>query len=266
MNNTGVIFRQALRDSRGSIIGWGIGMAVFSFYVSIIFPFIQGFQEFNDIMSNPIMQAFLGEAADFASPAGFLGIYFFTFAPLMLAVYGIVYGMGITLAEEDKGILDVLLSMPVPRWRLIVERYLAFVVAVLIVLAIALGGFFAGMLFTPEITIDLGDMLLGVLNILPVLLFITTMTLLLATLLRSRGAVAGIATAVLVASYFLNSLTEMMQEPFSNLRYGSIFHWYGGGRVLVDGIDWGGFLLLSALTVIMFALSLFSFERRDLGT
>ncbi len=266
MNNTGLIFRRALRDSRGAIIGWGIGMAVFSFYVSIIFPFIQGFEEFNQLMENPIMQAFLGSAASFVTPAGFLGVYFFTFAPLVLAVYGVMYGIGIVLAEEDQGTLDVLLSLPVPRWKLILERYVAFIVGVLLILAITLVGFFIGVILTPDLAIDLGAMLLGILNIFPVLLFITTLTLLLSTILRSRGTVGGIAAAVLVVSYFLNSLAEMMEAPLSNMRYGSIFYYYGGASVLVNGIEWGGFLLLTILTVFMFGLALFAFERRDLGT
>ena len=46
------------------------------------------------------------------------------------------------------------------------------------------------MLLTPALTLNLGDLVLGVLNLLPVTLCITGLTVLLSTLLRSRGAVS----------------------------------------------------------------------------
>ena len=268
MNNAGVIFKRALRDSRNTILGWGIGLAVYAIYVAVLYPFMQYFQELGQLLYYPLMKAFLGDldVAEFTSPGGVLGSYFFLFAPLLLAILAVVYGLGITAAEEDRGTLDVLLSLPVPRWRLIVEKFAALIVILALILVITLVGFLIGLAVTPSLTINVGDVLLAVLNILPVTLFMTTLTLLLATVLRSRGTVGGIVAAIVVASYFLDTLSALMEEPLSNMRYASIFHYYRGGTVLLEGVDWGGFLLLTVGTAVLLGLSLLAFQRRDLGT
>jgi ABC-2 type transport system permease protein len=266
MNNTGVIFKRALRDSRSAMLWWGVGLAIYAFCIAIIYPFVQGFEGLNTLLENPVMKVILGEdVADLASPGGFLGNYFFLMMPLILAVYNVLYGLGVTAAEEDRGTLDVLLSRPVPRWRLIAEKFAALVVAQFVIVAITLVGFLLGMLLTPSLTVGLGDLILGVLNLLPVTLCITGLTVLLSTLLRSRPAVGGIVAAVLVASYFLNTLSGLMEAPLDNLRFASIFHYYNGGAVLLRGVDWGGFLLLAGIAVGLVALAMPFFQRRDLA-
>lgn len=266
MANTGVIFRRAMRDSRMAIVWWGIGVGLYAFAIAVIYPYVQEFEGLNQLLENPVMQALLGDSvADLTSPAGYLGNYFFLMLPLILAVYTVLYGLGVTLGEEERGTLDVLLSRPVPRWSLIVEKCAALVVSMLLIVAITLLGFVIGLALTPDLEIALGDLALAVLNMLPVTLFITALTVLLSTLLRSRMAVGGLVAAFLVASYFLNTLTALMDEPLSNLRFASIFHYYNGASMLSRGVDWGGFLILSAAAVGMIVLSLPFFQRRDLG-
>lgn len=264
----GVVFRRVLTDSRKTILGWGLGMAVYALYVVVIFPTLQQFAGFGELLENPIMRAFLGDldVAEFTSPGGVLGTYFFLFAPLIFAILAVIYGLGITSAEEDRGTLDLLLSTPLKRWQLILEKFAALVVVLAAILGIALLGFLLGMLLTPSITLDLGGLLLGVINIFPVVLLMAVLTLLLSTVLRSRGTAAGIVAAIVTASYFIFTLSDLMEPPASNMRYASMFTYYDGSAVILNGVNWGGFLLLTGLTVILLGVSLWTFQRRDIGT
>jgi ABC-2 type transport system permease protein len=265
---TGIVFRRVLYDSRRTILGWGIGMAIYAMYVIIIFPSITGFTDFGTILDNPLMKALLGDLsiAEFMSADGLLGTFFFLFAPLVFAVLAVLYGLNMTATEEDRGTLDLLLSTPLPRWQLILEKFAALVVVLVAILVFVLVGFLLGLLLTPSVSLGLGDLLLGVLNVIPVVMLMAVMTLLLSTVLRSRGTAAGIVAAVVVASYFIFTLSDMMEPPASDIRYGSFFTYYGGSTVLVNGINWGNFLLLTALTVILLGVSLWTFQRRDIGT
>ena len=95
MKNTGVIFKRVLKDSRTVILGWGIGLAAYAIFTVIIYPFVQDFEELNQMLEIPVMQAILGDkAADLTSPGGFLGNYFFLMMPLIMAVFGVFYGLG----------------------------------------------------------------------------------------------------------------------------------------------------------------------------
>lgn len=267
MNNTGVIFKRTLRDSRKTIIGWGIGLAIYIIYTVILYPFMQEFQQINEMLEIPFLQALIGtEITDLTSPSGFLGIYFFTYAPLLLAVFAILFGMGITSSEEDSGILDILLATPVARWQLILEKFAAAIVIVLLLLLWMLAGFALALLVTPVLQVDWLVLLLAFLNVVPITLLLIALTLLLSTIFRSRGLVGGIMTAFLVASYFLKTLAEMASEPLNNMRFLSIFNYYGGPTIMTTGIPWGGFLLLSLITIVLVGLSVVMFQRRDLGT
>ncbi|MBN1284954.1 MAG: ABC transporter permease subunit [Anaerolineae bacterium] len=267
MKHTGVIFKRILRDSRTAIIAWGIGLAVYAIFTVVIYPFVQDFKEINEMMKLPIMQAMLGDkAADVTSPGGFLGTYFFLMMPLITAVYSVLYGLGITAAEEDRGTLDVLLSYPLPRWQLILEKFAALVAALALMLAITLVGFVAGMIVTPSLEVNFGDLILAALNLLPINLVMAALTLLLSTILRSRGLVGGIVGTFVFGSYFVKTFSALVEDPLTNIRYASIFHYYGGSRMMLDGVDWGGALLLLVVTGALVALSLATFQRRDLGT
>ena len=265
---TGVVFRRTLRDSRRTIIGWGIGMAVYAMYVIVIFPTIGQFSEIGGILDNPLMKALLGniDLAEFTSPGGVLGTYFFLFAPLVFAVLAVLYGLNITAGEEDRGTLDLLLSTPLKRWQLILEKFAALVVVLASILGFVLVGFLVGMIITPSLTVNVGDLLLGILNVFPVVLLMAVLTLLLSTVLHSRGTAGGIVAAVVTASYFIFTLSDLMAPPANNMRYASFFTYYGGSSVLIDGVNWGGFLLLTGLTVILLGVSLVTFQRRDIGT
>jgi ABC-2 type transport system permease protein len=124
MKNFGIIFNHTLRNSRQSIFWWAFGLAVFGFFVAVIFPMISEFEEINELMANPVFQVILGdiEELDMASPEGFLGIMFFAYSPIVLAVYAVLSGVSIIGADEGRGRLDLLLSTPVKRWQVIVER------------------------------------------------------------------------------------------------------------------------------------------------
>ena len=267
MNNVGVIFRRTLRDSRRSMLGWGIGLALLAFYVTVVYPQIEGLEELNQLLGNPVFQAIIPDLdeIDYTTPEGFLALEFFSWAPLILAVFGVMFGLGIVAGEEDRGTLDVLLSTPVPRWRVIVEKFAALIVVVLLIFAITSVGFLAALAVTPQLEIPLLQVAGGVVNMLPVTLLMAALALCFSTLLRSRGQAGGLTAAIIVASYFLNSLPAMASGDLEKLRYLSFYYYYDALTTLTDGIVWGNFLLLTAIAAVLLGLAIFFFERRDLA-
>lgn len=269
MNNTGVIFRRALRDARTPVIAWGIGMALITMLVMVLYPTIQQFEGIAELMENPIFSAMLGEAADaaaFTTPEGFTAVYVLTFTPLYLAAYLVWLGLGVTIREEDRGTVDVLLSLPIPRWQVIVEKAAAIVVILLVILLFVYGGALLSVVMIPELELAPLRLAEGVFNMLPVMLLITTITLFFSTVLRSGSMAAGITAAIIVISYFVNSLADVATEALGTVKYLSFFTYSRGLRVMLDGIIWGDVLVLLAVTAALFAASLWAYQRRDLYT
>ncbi|GAB4575532.1 MAG: hypothetical protein Kow0077_27450 [Anaerolineae bacterium] len=264
----GVIFRRTLYDHRRSMLWWSVGLGALAFYVTVVYPLISEFEQINELLQNPVFGAIFGNIAelDYTSPEGFLGIEFFSWAPLVLAVFAVIFGGNIVGGEEERGTLDILLSTPIPRWRVIVEKYLAFIVMLVVILAFTGLAIVVAVEITPDLEMDMFKIAQAMLNIMPVMLLITSLTLFLTTVVRTRGQAGGLAAAFLVASYFINSFADMTDVAVLRvLQHFSFYKYYGAFTVLRDGIHWGNFALLTGVAVALFGLALFFFERRDLS-
>src|SRR5690606_6787908 len=144
------------------------------------------------------------DVATLATPEGFLGFGLFGYSLLILSAYAVIAGLNVTANEEDRGILDVTLSLPIPRWRLVIERLLAYSLIVILILAVLYVGMVAVMLTASGITISAARLLEGVFNLLPSTLLVLAVTALAGAALRSRGMAAAVATAFVIISYFID--------------------------------------------------------------
>ena len=95
------LFRHELRIRRTAILGWGLGIGLFTAYVIILFPQFQPTLENFNLGEIPAYQIF-GDFSQIASFAGFVSAEVFTFAPILLAIYAVVNGTGTLAGEEDK--------------------------------------------------------------------------------------------------------------------------------------------------------------------
>src|ERR1700686_5375433 len=125
------VFLKTLRDYRIPILGWGIGMGLV-----VVSPMAS----VATLLTTPQARAQLvGLAATFAwnadvvavdTSGGYatfkIGIFIF-----LIAVWPILAGSRMLRGEEDRGSLDVLLSVPRPRTRVAVEKLAAMWTALL---------------------------------------------------------------------------------------------------------------------------------------
>ncbi len=192
-----------------------------------------------------------GDAQFFATPAGYLASQFYGIALVMFAIYALVVGLGITTSEEDRGTLDVVLGLPIPRWRLVLERLLAYGLAALVIVLITFVGMWASLIATPQLEIDTGRLFVATINILPGTLLVLAVTTLLGTVLRRRGQAVLLAVLFVVGSYFVDFLGAAASGSLAGaLRVLSYYHYYDSTGVMQNGLEWGNVLLLLAATVI----------------
>ncbi len=268
MNKLGIIFRRTLIDYRKSIFWWGVGIGVLAMYVIVVFPLISEFEQFNELLDSPVFKALIGDAEglDWTSPEGFLGIEFFSWTPLVLAVFAVLFGLNIVGGEESRGTLDVLLSTPIPRWRVIVEKFASYFVALLLINLISWIGMLVGILVTPDFDLPWLKVAAGVVNMMPPLMLMAALALFLTTVLPARAQAGGITAAIITASYFINSFAEMADSSLLKaLQTLSFYKYYAPLTVMTQGVNWGYFALLTVVTVTLFGLSIYFFERRDIS-
>ncbi|HVO42273.1 MAG TPA: ABC transporter permease subunit, partial [Aggregatilineales bacterium] len=259
-----------LRCNWRQILWWGLGVGSLGLVVALIVPNADVLKDFSRVVQSmppSMLDMFGGEdAASVATPAGFLNLIFFSYALLILGGYAVLAGLNITANEEESKILDVLLSLPVPRWRLVIEKFLAYAVIIVGIVLLTFVGLWVGLKATPALSVDEGRLLESTLNLLPGTLLMLAMTVLLTALVRRKNAAAAIATVVIVGSYFIDSIGRQATASVANaLRFLSFYTYYDSAAVIRSGLNWGNVLVLVVVALVLMAGGTWLFQRRNIG-
>jgi ABC-2 type transport system permease protein len=252
----------AVRMRWRAIVVWGLALGGLGALVVGIYPsFGADLNEMLDQYPQGLLD-FMG-TNNASSIEGFLALELFSmFVPLLLAGYAITVGAQSLAGAEERGTLDVLLSNPVSRRRLVVSSYLTVVCAVTLVAAL-LGAIIWVAALIVSVGLSFWSLVAGVANLIPLCLFFGGFALLVSAFLHTATLPIAIPVGVLVAMYFLDAMANISEtvEPF---RVASVFHYYGSA--VENGIDWLPFVVLLLVSALFAAIASEVFDRRDLYT
>jgi len=261
------IVLKTLRDRRRSLLLWGLGLVALAAMMIAFYPVIREatfISEYLESFPEEFMALFAGEITDYASPEGYLnGELFFLMYPLLMMVFAIGFGSGAIAGEEESRTLDLLLSNPLNRWRLVLEKFTAMIVCTLMLTIV----FWATLAIGGAI-IDMG---LNLLRLAAVcfsgfLLAIAygSVALAVGCARGKRGVSIGVAGALGVYGYMLNALAPLIDwlEPF---QVASPFYYYIDANPLSKGLDPVHTAVLIGISVVFLGIAIVTFERRDLA-
>lgn len=262
------VFRKSLRDRRWSLLWWAIGLFGLALYIAIFYPYIRDMPGLNELLQEVpagLIKTLVGEITDLTSPQGYLNSeLFFLIAPLLFLILSIGMASDVIAGEEERGTLDVLLSAPIPRWRVVLEKVAALTLSLVIVafafwLGLAMGAAWV------EMDLSAGRLAEATLSGVLLALALGMLALAVGCVRGNRGLATSVASVVGVASYFLNALGPQVEvlKPYQKL---SPFYYYIGASPLVNGLNLGHAMVLLGLAVFFLAVALIAFERRDLNT
>ncbi len=261
------VFLKTLRDRRRGFLFWSVGLALLAVMMVAFFPTIRdmpSISEYMEALPAELMALFGGDFADYTTPEGFLNNeLFFMMYPLILLVFTIGFASGAIAGEEERGTLDLLLSHPIRRWQLVVEKFAAMTVSLLGIAAV----FWLALLVAGEV-IDMGlsPLRLAAVCFAGALLAVMFGALALAVgCARGKKTLAiGITGALGFVTYIVNALAPMVYwlEPFQKF---SPFYYYNSTDPLSNGLDVGHAALLLGLALVFLAVALVTFQRRDLS-
>ncbi|HYJ61633.1 MAG TPA: ABC transporter permease subunit [Actinomycetota bacterium] len=257
----------ALFEHRRGLLGWSIGIAAFVLLSLAFYPSIREnatqFQAVIDQMPAALRSVFLGEVTDITSPVGYLnGRLFASTMPVLVLVFVIGWGSRAVAGEEEAHTLDLLLSMPVTRRRVFLEKFAA-LAAGLGVVCLATWASLA--IFDIPFGVDVG---LGALAAVTVHLFVFGLVfgaigLALGAASGRRGVAAGITSGVAALAFILSSIAPLSPDT-RWLQTLSPLYYYAGSTPLLHGVDPLHIGVLALLTVAALAGGTWAFDHRDL--
>ena len=262
------ITRQMLRGGRRALAAWAAAFAGMVALYAAIWPSIQGNSRWQELF-NTLPQTYramftAGGQLDLSTPAGYLGIELMGFlGPALIAVYAISAGAAAIAGEEGRGGLEVTLSAPVARGRMLTERAAALLIEMT---AVAAATGFAMWVFSLAFGMNLGvDAIASAAAALGLFGFFTgTVALAVGAATGSAALARGIAALAAVASYLINALAQVT-SALKTARPLSPFYLLFGNEPLQHGLRVGGALAVLAVSLALVAIGGVVFARRDLA-
>lgn len=256
-------FKHTLRRLRGQIIGWSLGLGLYSLFMALFWDTVLEMEGLQEMIANypPEMAAFFGGMTAITTPAGYMNTYYFSMMPVIVGVFAVIAGAGLLATDEEKGILDLVLTYPISRTLLLWSRWLALSLGLAIIMVVGWLGWYLPSLGT---SMDLSAVafLLPFLSLFAVLMLFAALALFLSMVLPATRLAATLAGVFLVGNYLLVGMANL-NESLQKVVQATPLHYYQGGYA-VDGIDWRWLAGLLGTALLLTVAGWLLFLRRDI--
>ncbi len=263
------IFAKTLWDRRVSIGWWTVGMVALAGLTVAFYPSIrndtESFESLFDSFPPELLSVFgIEDAASLVTATGLVNSRLYSgIGPIILAVLGISIGTSAIAGEEEDGTLDLLLSQPVTRTQVVVEKLVA-ATALIGVVVIAL--FLTLSILNP--IVDLEFSFWGILSANLALgmfaMLFCCVAAAIGGLTGNRGLTVGVSAGLLAGMFFVNGLAPLV-DSIAWLQRLTPFYWLQNPNPLANGLDLGATIIFVVLIGGLVALTIWGFNRRDIA-
>jgi ABC-2 type transport system permease protein len=262
------VFAKTLRERLRAFRWWCLGTLGFVALYGSVYPSISGNQSLNKLIKNypQALKGFVGFGGnlDIASGAGYLGSEVFSvWGPIVLLAVAISAGSSALAGEEERGTLDLLLSLPLSRSRCLLEK-LAALVCEVFALAFVLWILLLVVSYSAGMGVSAGNLGAAVLALLLFALGFGALALAIGAATGRRALAIGLSATLAVASDVINALAPLASW-LGSVKLASPFYYYTHGDPLRHGVDASDALILFAIAVVFAAAAPLLFRRRDLA-
>lgn len=269
----GKVFIEQLKQSWKQALYWGIGVGFLTFFMSIIVEdpeVLESYSSLIEALPPAMLSAFgVSDALLLTTAEGFIVFAGFTYGSIILSVFGVLAGLNILNNDEDSGMMNMILALPTPRWQVIIERFLAYVVIVFIILMLLFAGVVLGtIVFSLDINLML--MFMGAMNLMPIILAIIAMTALFSGLFSNRIIVTGLSAGFVLVSYVINTIIgaiDIEEIPLADvIGKLSIYNYLDSEGIIINqGLNIANISILLVVAVVAIAFTVYAFENRDIS-
>ncbi len=247
---------RALRAQAAPAFWWLFSLALYAGWITLLVPTMEA--NARRLLANTPAYAQLLGGHDIATNAGFLGLIVFFSLSIVVTLFALTQALSWP-TDLDNGRLELVLSTPRTRSRILLERFgavlLTTVAAPLVIWLTILAGARIG-----NLSVDASNVAAASFGLLPLELIVAALVYALAGRLRS-GAILGIVSTFILLSFLVEFLRSLLKLPDWVLSL-SMFHQYGS---TIDGFKWQPFFGMLGVAVVLLVLGVVQFSRSDVG-
>ena len=260
------VYLKSLLDLRRPIVWWSLGLFLYAFVIVLIYPSFQDLPELNEILGDEdsIIRAFTGNVEDFASPEGFLTAEMLSFTfPLLFIVFNLWLGTSWLAGEERRGSLEVLLSHPVRRTTILLQKFAAIATGTAALAVLVFVGTLAGIVIV-NMDISLLNVIQAYVGLALLGMTFGALSLFVGAWTGKPSTTIGVGGAVGIVAYVANTFGPIV-DGLEWSQYLSPIYYFIGGDPMANGLNLAHSGVLIGASAVLVAAASYLFERRNLA-
>lgn len=256
------VFTDVVRRQTRSLLLWGMALAAISAMYLSFYPSMGG-DAMDDLVADLPEELVTALGYDVIGTAGgwVTSTVYGLLGPALLLIFAVGTGARLLAGEEEAGTLELEVTSPISRLRILAERYGALVVSVLLLVAVVT--VVCWILITAlDMDVPVDRLLAGSTALALLVLGFGSIAFSVGALTGRRSVAVGTGAALAVAAFMADALGPVVDVGW--MSEVSPFYWYLGGDPLIEGFDTAGLAKLAIVPLVTLAVAVFAFPRRDL--
>lgn len=262
------IFRWSLKDERLWLFLWSAGIFGIVCFVISLYPLI-GDMMSSLINKDLIIMIFGGRYAPLLKDRSYFDLWlsmeFFGWFGALAGVYPMIFASGSISAEAGRGALEMVLAQPVSRTRVLVEKFLALQVCLLVICAAA----FAALVGSAAIWVDEPAYRTAyawiMLNNYFLLFCLSAFAFLAAVMIDDQRTVLSVTIGAAISSYIVNRTLTSLGVAEWAARLTPFFYADSTGTLATGRPAFADNLVLVVAGLALLGLAIVMFNRKDLA-
>lgn len=260
------LLARTLYEKRWFIAGWSAVFGVISTIVLMLYPSFSdsgGFAEVAKTLPSQL-RGLIGDPDIFSTIEGFIALQVYDVRmSLLLIISMLILATSLTVREEESGDLRTTLTGRLSRTRLVVEKFLAALIIIVILNLAAVAGIYVGLVSLGEtMPHELIWKLFGLSSLFGVTAFMIPFAIALATGKRAVTMFAGLFIAI--GSYILTTFARSV-DWLKDWEQVSLLHYYDTGSIRHGSFDSIDAIVLGLIIASAFTVAVAVFRVRDIA-
>jgi ABC-2 type transport system permease protein len=262
------LLRYQLKTKRKSMLYFSIGMFLWGFLITALYPAVSGVQAFADYWGqfpDNLKNLFGGHEINILKPEGFITLeYYQMFLPIILSAFVFGFAAFCVVKAREDGTLEILLTHPVERWKYDITSFVSMCSGLAALSVLAVGTvMLASLIFGVDLSLSgqLKFLLLAYLLVLS----LGAISLFASCALNKSGQVYAVGITVLAVSYLVNFLSNSWSF-FRVIDHALLYHYFDPyGAMTTPGFPWSSLVYYLAITIAFVGLSVVALHQRDIA-
>jgi ABC-2 type transport system permease protein len=228
----------------------------------------KGEDPFKTLLENPAYSGFTGgRSISMLEVKGFITFEFFGLWWVYVGLFIAYLSVSIIASDFENKRMDIMLSTPISRRRYLLEKFSAMSAIALLATLVAIVGLAGGLASINVLNeISAEALFLSLISGLPFLMVIVAVGMLTAVLFQKVRTGMGVTFAFVFTEFFLYTFGGF-SKSLEWMKTISIFKYWDYSSVIIDDLfKSGDFVILTVLAIVLVAICVWIFEKKDIPT